>query len=60
MNSTLEEMCQGVNEWISNAVNDRTLDLQVISDRDFVCILFDLNLYENPILVSSAFKLLVK
>ena len=60
MSSTFEEMCVGVNEWITTAVNDKTLDLQDIAVRDFVCILLDLNLYENPSLVSSAFKLLVR
>jgi hypothetical protein len=60
MSSTLEEMCVGVYDWITNAVNDKTLDLQYIANRDFVCILIDLNLYENPSLVSSAFKLLVR
>ena len=56
----MEEMCVGVYDWITNAVNDKTLDLQYIANRDFVCILIDLNLYENPSLVSSAFKLLVR
>lgn len=60
MSSTFEEMGAAVNEWITSAINDKTLDLQNIADRDFVCILLDLNLYENPSLVSSAFKLLVR
>jgi hypothetical protein len=34
--------------------------LERISVADFVCVLLDLILYENPNLVNNAFKLLVR
>ena len=47
-------------DWMNSAFEDKKLDLERISARDFVCILLDLILYQNPDLVNNAFKLLVK
>lgn len=47
-------------KWMNTAFEDKMLDLERISARDFVCILIDLILYENEDLVNNAFKLLVK
>jgi hypothetical protein len=60
MRSTIEEICAEVNKFIKIAVDDKTIDLQEISSRNYICILLDINLYDNPELVSSAFKLLVR
>jgi hypothetical protein len=46
--------------WVNSAFNDKKLDLERISVADFVCVLLDLILYENPNLVNNAFKLLVR
>lgn len=46
--------------WINTAFSDKKLDLERISVADFVCVLLDLILYENPALVNNAFKLLVR
>ena len=46
--------------WVKTAFADKKLDLENISVADFVCVLLDLILYENPALVNSAFKLLVR
>jgi hypothetical protein len=47
--------------WIRTAYADKKMDLQKIStDSDFISILLDINLYENPALVSSAFNMLVR
>jgi len=46
--------------WVQTAFADKKLDLENISVADFVCVLLDLILYENPALVNSAFKLLVR
>ena len=46
--------------WMNTAFEEKKLDLERISARDFVCILLDLILYQNPDLVNNAFKLLVK
>lgn len=40
-------------------MKDTSLDLQELSDKDFVCILLDIILYQNDELVNNAFKLLV-
>ena len=45
---------------MSTAFTDKKLDLEEISERDFVCILLDLIMYENSELVNNAFKLLVR
>lgn len=47
-------------KWMNKAFEDKLLDLERISTKDFVCILLDLILYENEDLVNNAFKLLVK
>lgn len=47
-------------KWMNTAFEDKKLDLESISARDFSCILLDLILYENEDLVNDAFKLLVK
>jgi hypothetical protein len=46
--------------WVNAAFADKKLDLERISVADFVCVLLDLILYENPNLVNNAFKLLVR
>jgi hypothetical protein len=46
--------------WMNTAFSDKKLDLERISVADFVCVLLDLILYENPQLVNNAFKLLVR
>ena len=46
--------------WMNKAFEDKNLDLERISARDFVCILLDLILYENSDLINNAFKLLVR
>jgi hypothetical protein len=46
--------------WVNSAFGDKKLDLETISVADFVCVLLDLILYENPNLVNNAFKLLVR
>lgn len=58
--STAEELCQEVNNWIKFAFNDKRLDLQTISKKDFISILLDLNLYDSATLVSNAFSLLAR
>ena len=60
MSGTLDQICQEVNVWTKRAFDDKSLDLQVISTKDFVAILLDINLYNNPVLVSNAFKLLIR
>lgn len=45
---------------MNQAYEDKKLDLETISARDFVCIMLDLILYQNPDMVNNAFKLLVK
>ena len=49
-----------VKNWMNIAIGDKKLDLEEISERDFVCILLDLILYEDTYLVSNAFQLLVR
>ena len=51
---------QKIITWMNIAFEDKMLDLERISIRDFVCILLDLILYENSHLVNNAFKLLVR
>lgn len=46
--------------WLDNTMKDISLDLEEISDKDFVCILLDIILYDNDKLVNNAFKLLVR
>jgi len=60
MKDTIDEICTEVNKFIKIAVDDRAIDLQEISTRNYICIILDTMLYENPELVSSAFKLLVR
>jgi hypothetical protein len=60
MSDTLGEICNEVNQWTKTAFSDKSLDLQQVSEKDFVCILLDINLYDNPVLVSNAFKLLIR
>lgn len=60
MSNVLDQICSEVNVWVKGAFNDKSLDLQKISTKDFVAILLDINLYQNPNLVSNAFKLLIR
>ena len=60
MQDTVSDICKEVNTWIKTAVDDKAIDIQEITHRDFICILLDTNLYENPQLVSNAFTLLVR
>ena len=58
--ATMQDICKEVNTWNKTAVDDKAIDIQEITQRDFICILLDTNLYENPQLVSNAFTLLVR
>lgn len=60
MKDTIAEICEEVNKFIKIAVDDKAIDLAEISSRNYICILLDINLYDNPELVSSTFKLLVR
>lgn len=55
-----EEINKQLNEWVEAAFAEKNLDLQRVSELDFVAILLDLNLYEDANLVANAFKLLVR
>lgn len=56
-------ICADVNAWIKAYYADTSLDLQSVSTRDLktdlTCVLLDINLYKNPVLVQNAFKLLI-
>ena len=57
-----QEICDNANEWVRLTYNERSLDLQTVSQAegsDFSCILLELNLYDNPKLVSNVFQLLI-
>jgi hypothetical protein len=43
-----ESIDDKVVSWINTAFSDKKLDLERISLADFVCVLLDLILYENP------------
>jgi len=45
---------------VITAFTEKNLDLVNISQQDFIAILLDMNLYENPVLVANAFKLLIR
>lgn len=45
---------------MNTAYLNKKLDLERIAKSDFVCVLLDLILYENPALVNIAFKLLIR
>lgn len=45
---------------MDKAYENKSLELDKMSHSDFVCVLLDLILYENPHLVNQAFKLLVR
>lgn len=49
-----------VKGWMDKAYENKSLELDKMSHSDFVCVLLDLILYENPHLVNQAFKLLVR
>ena len=62
LSSVQEEISNHVNEWVRNAYNEKSLDLQTVSEAegsDFTCILLELNLYDNPKLVCNVFQLLI-
>ena len=46
-------------KWIREAYEDKNLDLIKVN-KNFVSILLDINLYDNPDLVSNAFNMLVR
>ena len=63
MEETGKDISKYVNSWVLDAYKDKKLDLQnaatIINDQDLKCILLDLQLYDNPDLVSKVFKLLI-
>jgi len=60
MSDTIKETCAELNQWVITSFAEKNLDLVKIAEQDFVAILLDLNLYENPELVANAFKILVR
>ena len=64
MSETGQEIADNVNAWVKSGYSDKQLDLQHYASeklgQDLTCILLDLNLYENPVLVSKAFELLTR
>jgi hypothetical protein len=61
MKQTIEETCEQINKWVITAFAEKNLDLCRISQQNnFIAILLDLILYDNPDLVANAFKLLVR
>ena len=58
-----KEICTNINLWVKEYYGDKALDLQSISTNklkeNLTCILLDINLYHNPVLVSNAFRILI-
>ena len=63
LSNVRDDICENINDWIKQFFSDKSLDLQHISlkefNQDLTCILLDINLYKNPVLVSNVFKLLI-
>jgi len=47
-------------EWMRRSYTDKSLDLRAKSSKDLICILLDIILYEDSVMVTSAFTLLAK
>lgn len=60
LSGTIAETESELNKWVVASYNEKNLDFQVISDRDFIAVLLDVNLYESSDLVANAFRLLVR
>ena len=45
---------------MKKAFSNTTIDMKVNSDKDIVCILLDIILYNDPVMVNSGFTLLAK
>jgi len=54
-----EVLCHEGVRWIREAYEDKNLDMIKVN-KNFVSILLDINLYDNPDLVSNAFNMLVR
>ena len=60
LNEQRTTVVEKVVSWMNTAYLNKKLDLERIAKSDFVCVLLDLILYENPALVNIAFKLLIR
>ena len=47
-------------DWMKVAYLDKTLDMRVKSEKDLICILLDIILYQDSVMVNSAFTLLAR
>ena len=45
---------------MKRAFKNTTIDMKVKSDKDIICILLDIILYKDPVMVNSGFTLLAK
>jgi hypothetical protein len=58
-----KDICANINAWVKEYYGEKSLDLQSISTnklkQNLTCILLDINLYHNPVLVSNAFRNLI-
>lgn len=46
--------------WMKRAYGNKSVDMKVKSEKDIICILLDIILYQDSVLVNSAFTLLAK
>ena len=46
--------------WMKAAFQNKNLDMKVKSDKDLICILLDIILYQDSVLVNNAFTLLAR
>lgn len=47
-------------EWMRVAYLDKTLDMRMRSVKDLICILLDIILYQDSVMVNTAFTLLAR
>jgi hypothetical protein len=47
-------------KWMKRAYSNTTIDMKVMSEKDIICILLDIILYKDAVMVNSGFTLLAK
>ena len=55
-----QKMDEKIIGWMRKSYRNNALDMKVQSEKDIICILLDIILYQDAILVNSAFTLLAR
>jgi len=57
----IKERCdEKVIGWMRKSFSNKTVDMKVKSSKDIICILLDIILYQDSVMVNSAFTLLAR